>query len=203
VAKPSRSRFLMALAGSKLSPASDELVSPRDLVLVLADLPAGWVSKGGREWRTGLQSDEGWAVRARAVRGRSYVEGFQRGDDAWESVNSQATPLRSAADAAEALALVPERMLRNPDPSVRHMGTAELELPERVGDGHRCLRHAVQNARRPGWHGLSYVVAWHRGSVLATVIAAGAAETLDPGWVLALAHAQDARIAAVLAARAD
>jgi hypothetical protein len=193
----------MALAGSKLSPASDELVSPRDLVLVLGDLPGGWISKGGREWRTGLQSDEGWAVRARAVRGPSYVEGFQHGDDPWESVNSQATPLRSAADAAEALALVPERMLRNPDPNVLHMGTAELELPEPVGDDHRCLRLAVQNVRRSGWYGLSFVVAWRRGTVLATVIAAGSAETLDPGWVLALAHTQDARIAAVLAARRD
>jgi hypothetical protein len=192
----------MALAGSKLSPPSDDLVSPRDLVLVLADLPGGWISKGGREWRTGLQSDEGWAVRARAVRGRSYVEGFQHGDDPWESVSSQATPLRSAADAAEALGLVPDRMLRNPDPSVLHMGTAELELPEPVGDGHRCLRLAVQNVRRSGWYGLSYVVAWRRGTVLATVIAAGSADTLDPGWVLALAQVQDARIAAVLAARA-
>lgn len=202
MAKASRSRLLMALAGSKLSPASDTLPDPRELVLLVGDLPAGWVSKGGREWRTGLQSNEDWAVRARAVRGRSYAEGFQRGDDAWHSVNSQATPLCSATDAASALAVVPERMLRNPDPSVMHVGTRDVSLPKPVGDDARCLRLAVQNVRRPDFRGVSFVLAWRRGAVVAVVIAAGPEETLDPGWVLELARTQDARIAAFLAAHA-
>ena len=200
MAKPSR--FLRALASSKLSPASDALPAPRQLVLVVADLPPGWVSKGGREWRTGLQSSEGWAVRAREVRGRSYIEGFQRGDDAWRSVNSQATPLCSADDAASALAVVPERMLRNPDPSVMHLGTHEVSMPKPVGDDARCLRFAVQNVRRPDWRGVSFVLTWRRGAVVAVVIAAGPEDTLDPSWVLDLACTQDARIDSIFAAHA-
>jgi hypothetical protein len=192
----------MALVGSKLSPTSDALPAPRELVLVADDLPRGWVSKGGREWRTGLQSDEDWAVRAREAGGRSYAEGFQRGDDAWQTVNSQATPLCSVEDAASALAVVPERMLRNPDPSVMHVGTHEMSLPEPVGDDARCLRLAVQNVRRPEWRGVNCVVSWRRGTVLAVVLAAGPEDTLDLGWVLDLARTQDARIKAMLAARA-
>src|SRR5262249_13358198 len=159
-------------------------------------------SKGGREWRTGLQSEEAWAVRAREARGRTYTEGFQRGDDAWQSVSSQATPFCSAEDAASALAVVPERMLRNPDPSVMNIGTQEMALPGPVGDAARCLRLAVQNVRRPDWRGVQCVLAWRRATVLAVVSAGGPEDTLDLGWVLGLAHTQDARIEALLAARA-
>ena len=110
-------------------------------------------------------------------------------------VASQAMPLVSAEDAAEAFATVNQRMLTNPDPGVSEVGREPLPLAAPPGDAHEAFRLLSRNERFVGVEGEQLGLAWHQGSVVAFLTLAGRAGSWTTADLERLARLQAERIA--------
>ena len=88
------------------------------MVLQIEGLP-GFQLRQTFHQRTGM-ADRGtsWADRVRVRRGRSTRAYFERESADLTSIASMAIPLVDRSDAEAAFAIVPERLLTNPDPGV-------------------------------------------------------------------------------------
>ncbi len=137
----------------------------------------------------------GWADRLREARGRSARAAFKRDDDPLAFVASQAMPLLSEADAAEAFATVNERMLTNPDAGVSELGREPLTLAAPLGDAHQAFLLHSRNERYPDVEGEQLGLAWRQGSVVAFLTLAGRAGSWTSAELERLARVQAERIA--------
>jgi hypothetical protein len=183
---------------SKVTRGSDVLPDPRAFVLEAGDLPAGYELVQLHVSRAGLADrGSGWADRVREARGRSARAAFKRGDDPLAFVASQALPLLSEADAAEAFATVGQRMLTNPDAGVSEVGREPLTLAEPIGEAYQAFRIESRNARFPGIEGEQLGLAWRQGRVVAFLTLAGTAGSWSTDDLERLARVQAARIAAI------
>jgi hypothetical protein len=182
---------------SKVTRGSEVLPDPDALVLQAGELPPGYRRVQLHRSRSGLADrGTGWADRVYAARGRSARSAFKREDDPLAFVASQATPLLSAGDAAEAFAGAQERLLTNPDSGLTELGRELLVLDEPPGEEHQAFRIRSRNARFPDREGEQLAVVWRQGSVVAFLTVAGEAGTWSAAELARLARLQAARIAA-------
>ena len=203
MAKPSPFLYAVSVVKAKVTPRGDALPSPRDLVLTDADLPDGWRTRSTRESLTGMAgAATEWGARARALKGRTYVAVFSHGNDRFLGITSQAIPLASAADAADALPIAFDRLLMNPDPMVQEVGREDVALGRPPGEGALAIQLWGRNLRFPDLDAVSQLVVWHRGPVLCMLQVAGARGAWATEDIERLAAIQDARVVSVIDHRA-
>jgi hypothetical protein len=94
-----RFRWLVSQLGVR---PSAHLPDAEVVLIGLADLAAGWRIIDQRRWRTGQQSDQAWAARARTLGSVTAWRSFANpAQDRW--LWAQATPLATVEDAQQAL----------------------------------------------------------------------------------------------------
>lgn len=170
---------------------SRTLPEPRDMILGVEDLPAGWRVLDQRRWRTGVSS-EPWAVRARQLGGLTAWRSFAFSSEEYLWV--QATPLASESDAAAALATSLDYQLKNLRVQVTVTATQDgpaLELPQ------SAVITVEQRTMGPKGPGLVRLLLWAHASVLSVLCGTGTAlswQRLDE-----LARIQTRRIDTIIA----
>jgi hypothetical protein len=105
-------------------------------LLTSEELPgSGWRKLDERTWRTGeIEKDAGWAVRARDIGSITAWRSFeQKSDFCWIWV--QAVPLATAHDVGEAMATIPQRMLRNLHAEVKVTASEDVTLADALVAG--------------------------------------------------------------------
>lgn len=163
------------------------------LVLGESELPgADWRVIDERSWRTGQSGDEGWAVRARESGLLTVWRSFEQADgDRWLWI--QVTQLVSEVDAAEALTVVPDRLLSNARADVEVIAEASVEPPSIVGVS-RSWAHESRTASRRG-QGVALMLAYVLGPRLVTLAASGLTDSWSWAEVATIAEKQGQRLA--------
>ena len=134
----------------------------------------------------------------RAAGGTSCVVTYRAQTDHWSWIISQAVPLVSAPDVAEAFPVVGAHLLPNPNPFVREAQRTPLALPSLLGEQCAGLRVEAAHRMHPRRGGNRLLLIWRQGSVLVQLSVAGRASRWSVEHLVALALRQDRRIAAAL-----
>ena len=174
-----RLRFVISQLGVR---RSRTLPEPRDMILGVEDLPAGWRVRDQRRWRTRVSS-EPWAVRARQLGGLTAWRSFAFSSEEYLWV--QATPLASESDAAAPLATSLDYQLQNLRAQVTVTATQSAVIT------------AEQRTMGPKGPGLVRLLLWAHASVLSVLCGTGTAlswQRLDE-----LARIQTRRIDTIIA----
>ncbi len=187
--------MLLAAACGSQSPAGSapdatDLPDPPNLVVHLADLPAGFTPVPGESLRTPLEwvLADPWSVGARALIRRERVGAYQR--SFWtrdrERIECSAALYRSSRGARQVFGL---RTGRFGAFAATHLNGRWTRVP-RIGDQSTALR-----AEGGGWRGLA--VLWRYRAVLSSCTTASLrAATMR--WTVELARLQQKRIADAL-----
>lgn len=189
----------VASVAARLSPAAAGLPDPDAMVLQIEDLP-GFSLRQTFHMRTGM-ADRGtpWADRVRERRGRSTRAYFERESADLTSIASMAIPLADRPDAEAAFAIVPERLLTNPDPGVHVLAREILGTAGAPGERATAYRLSSENLAYPSMEVEGFVLAWLQGPVVALLMTGGQVGDWTLLEVVRLAHVQDRRIADELA----
>jgi hypothetical protein len=189
----------VATVAARLSPAAAGLPDPDQMVLQPEDLP-GFRLRQTFHMRTGM-SDRGatWADRIRERRGRSTRSYFERESADLTTLASMAIPLVDSIDAEAAFAIVPERLLTNPDPGLHIVERETLEPVAAPGARTMACRLSGQSAAYPTLVVEGLVLAWLHGPVVALLMTGGQVGDWSLLDVVRLAHMQDRRIGEELA----
>jgi hypothetical protein len=189
----------VASVAARLSPPAAGLPDPDAMVLQAEDMP-GFRLRQTFHQRTGM-ADRGtpWADRVRERRGRSSRTYFERESADLTSIASMAIPLADCQDAEAAFAIVPERVLTNPDPAVHVLARETVGTAGAPGERATAWRVSGENLAYASLDVEGFVLAWLQSQVIGVLMTGGQVGDWTLLEVVRLAHVQDRRIGDELA----